>query len=72
MNTTADTEVKDDETREELAKGFVKAFKQAIKLAERKMAGEVLENDFEQHIKQLQAEAEKMRLEDMEGVKNAN
>ena len=51
-------------TKEDFARGFVRTFKQGIKMAERKAAGEELGNDFEQHILQLKAEAEKMRAEE--------
>jgi len=52
-------------TKEDFARSFVPAFKQALKLAERKAAGEKLGDDFEAHIKRLKAEAEKMRAEEL-------
>jgi len=56
-------------TKEDFAKSFIPSLKYAIKLAERKAAGETLDNDFEQRLKQLQAEADAMRAEETGGVK---
>ena len=66
------SEVTGYKTREDFARGFVRAFKQGIRIAERKAAGEELGNDFEQHILQLKAEAEKMRAEESGEVENEN
>jgi len=56
------------ETREDFARSFIPAFKQAIKLGEQKLAGENLpENNFLEHIAQLQEEAERMKAEGLKG-----
>ena len=53
-------------TRKEFAKGFVRSFKQAIKLVERKSAGELLENNSRIWLDNLIAETEKMKSETTE------
>jgi len=60
------------ETKEDFARSFVRSLKQALCMAERKAAGEKLGNNFEQHILQLKAEAEKMKAEESGEVKNGN
>ena len=57
-------------TKEDFASSFVPSLKHALKMAERKAAGEDLGNDFEQHIIQLKAEADKMRAEESGAVNN--
>ena len=57
------SEVTGYKTREDFARSFVPAFKQALRMAERKAAGEKLDNDFEEWLDNLKAEAEKMRAE---------
>jgi hypothetical protein len=47
-------------TKEDFAKGFVPAFKQAVRLAERKAAGADTENDSDAWLAGLKAEAEAM------------
>jgi len=59
-------EVSGFKTREDFARSFVPAFKQAVRLVQRIAAGEQVENDFEQHIQQLMAEAEKLKAEGAE------
>ena len=54
-------------TKEDFAEIFVPSLKQALRMVERKAAGEKLGNDFEQHILQLKVEAEKMKAEESGG-----
>ena len=54
-------EVKEFKTKEDFAKSFVPSLKQALKMAERKAAGEKLENDGDEWIKKLIEEAEEMK-----------
>ena len=49
-------------TKEEFARSFIPTYKQALKLIERKARGEKVENNTEEWLKGLIAEAEEMKI----------
>jgi hypothetical protein len=55
---TAEKEIKAYKTEEDFAKGFIPAYKQALKLSERKARGEKLENNAYEWINSLIVEME--------------
>ena len=50
-------------TKEDFARGFVPAFKQALNIAERRSAGKEAKNDGIEWISDLMAEAEELKKE---------